>query len=177
MVSALLILGRGREAQARFHKLLPRANDVGLYAEEADTETHAFLGNHPQALTHLTFIEPAVNLDLYNRKGVRGLKGGPAERAKRAVGATGGSEGSVGRVDQDRARRTPALVARLNDAPRVRWMNSEIAGRESGPCYFVGPIFFGVCSALNPLLSLMCFAIAAGFVFDGSYVISAVPFG
>lgn len=115
MVSALLILNRGREAQALFYKLLPHANDVGLYAEEADTGTHAFLGNYPQALTHLAFIEAAVNLDLYNRKGVSGLRGGPAQRAKRAVGATAGVQGvwaalvRTGRVGRLRSSRASMM--------------------------------------------------------------------
>ena len=38
------------------------ANDLGLLAEEADTDTHELLGNYPQAFSHVGLINAAWRL-------------------------------------------------------------------------------------------------------------------
>lgn len=85
LVDALLCTGRADEARSLFERLLDQANDVGLYAEEVDPDSHAFLGNFPQAFTHLALINSAINLDLYETGGGDALLGTHADRIARAA--------------------------------------------------------------------------------------------
>jgi GH15 family glucan-1,4-alpha-glucosidase len=56
------LMGRRKEAMRLFARLKRLANDVGLYAEEYDTEERRMLGNFPQAFSHVALINTAVNL-------------------------------------------------------------------------------------------------------------------
>ena len=49
--------------------MLTYANHLGLFAEEIG-ETGEQLGNFPQAFTHLSLINAAVNLDRYLDQGI-----------------------------------------------------------------------------------------------------------
>lgn len=62
LVEALALAGRVDEAHQAFRRMLDRANDLGLYAEELDPDTGEFLGNFPQAFTHIGLINAALTL-------------------------------------------------------------------------------------------------------------------
>jgi GH15 family glucan-1,4-alpha-glucosidase len=63
MVSALQLCGRGDEAHALMADLADTANDVGVLAEMLDPADGAFLGNLPQALSHLALVNAAITLE------------------------------------------------------------------------------------------------------------------
>lgn len=54
--------GRHEEARDLFEHLLALRNDVGLMAEEYDPQAKTFLGNFPQALSHLALVNTAHSL-------------------------------------------------------------------------------------------------------------------
>ena len=60
---SLLAAGRIDEARAVFEKVIATGNHLGLYSEMLDSASGAYLGNYPQALTHIALIHTARNLD------------------------------------------------------------------------------------------------------------------
>jgi GH15 family glucan-1,4-alpha-glucosidase len=62
LVDALALSGRLDEAHRIFDSLARRANHVGLYAEQIDPRTGHFLGNFPQAFSHLGLLNSALYL-------------------------------------------------------------------------------------------------------------------
>lgn len=62
LVDALALSGRYDEAQEIFAGMVGRANHLGLYAEEFEPHTGAFLGNFPQGFSHIGFINSALYL-------------------------------------------------------------------------------------------------------------------
>lgn len=63
LAGALVAAGRVDEARAIFERLVGFGNGVGLFPEMLDPETGEYLGNYPQAFTHIALIHTARNLD------------------------------------------------------------------------------------------------------------------
>jgi len=63
LVSALVEIGELARARALCEKLLSYASPLALYAEQLDPITGRQLGNFPQAFTHLSQINAALNLN------------------------------------------------------------------------------------------------------------------
>jgi GH15 family glucan-1,4-alpha-glucosidase len=62
LAQALTMIGERERAERVFRRMLRHANHVGLYSEEIDPLTGAFLGNFPQAFTHIALINCAAAL-------------------------------------------------------------------------------------------------------------------
>jgi GH15 family glucan-1,4-alpha-glucosidase len=58
----LNLLGRKEEAQTLFERLVALSNDVGLLSEEYDPTHRRFVGNFPQAFSHLALVSAANQL-------------------------------------------------------------------------------------------------------------------
>jgi GH15 family glucan-1,4-alpha-glucosidase len=63
LVAVLAQQGRTDEAVELYERLLALSNDLGLMAEEYDTERSRLVGNFPQAFTHLALVETAFTLE------------------------------------------------------------------------------------------------------------------
>lgn len=88
MVDALTMSGRIDEAQQLFDGVADRANHLGLFAEEFDPRTGIFLGNFPQAFSHVGLINSALYLG-----GALGREHrAPAPMGSRAHRAEGGHD-------------------------------------------------------------------------------------
>ena len=59
LAQAFALAGRVDEARATFERAAAFVNDVGLLAEEVDTDTGELLGNFPQAFSHIGLINAA----------------------------------------------------------------------------------------------------------------------
>jgi GH15 family glucan-1,4-alpha-glucosidase len=59
MVQNLIGVGRRGEAESLFERLLALRNDAGLLSEEYDPDRGCFMGNFPQALSHIALINAA----------------------------------------------------------------------------------------------------------------------
>jgi alpha,alpha-trehalase len=64
LVSALAVVGELQQARDRMERLLRISSPLGLYAEEFDSGTGRFLGNFPQAFSHLALLDAAARIIL-----------------------------------------------------------------------------------------------------------------
>ncbi len=62
-VGVLALSGNTERARPLFERLLMRANDVGLFAEQIDARSGDQRGNFPQAFTHMSVINHAFRLE------------------------------------------------------------------------------------------------------------------
>jgi GH15 family glucan-1,4-alpha-glucosidase len=62
LVAVLLRQERVEDALALYERLLSLRNDLGLLSEEYDPEGRRFVGNFPQAFTHLALVETTFSL-------------------------------------------------------------------------------------------------------------------
>src|ERR1700710_4432 len=62
LADAYVLAGDIGKAQKLFDRVVAVANDLGLLAEEFDSDEGRQTGNFPQALTHIALINTAHNL-------------------------------------------------------------------------------------------------------------------
>jgi GH15 family glucan-1,4-alpha-glucosidase len=63
LVEAYALAGRVDDAHALMQRLLELTNEVGLLSEEYDPQHRRFIGNFPQAFSHLTLVGAANQLE------------------------------------------------------------------------------------------------------------------
>ncbi len=91
-INHLIKEGELARAESLLDALLQRASPLGLFSEEIDPQTGAFLGNFPQAFSHLGLIGTILNLDLAKRHPAK-ARLPDHEKFQASVGATVGWRG------------------------------------------------------------------------------------
>jgi GH15 family glucan-1,4-alpha-glucosidase len=62
LVDVYMLQERVADAERLFRRLIGLCNDVGLLSEEYDPRTKRFIGNFPQAFSHMALVHSAYNL-------------------------------------------------------------------------------------------------------------------
>ena len=78
LVDNYVLQGRIAEAEALFERLAGLVNDVGLLAEEYDPVARRQVGNFPQAFSHVSLINSALNLSAAQSSAAQGSAAQPA---------------------------------------------------------------------------------------------------
>jgi GH15 family glucan-1,4-alpha-glucosidase len=76
LVDAYVLLGRERDAQELFERLIGLRNDVGLLSEEYDVQQRRMTGNFPQAFSHIGLLNSAFNLTRARKPAVERARAG-----------------------------------------------------------------------------------------------------
>ena len=125
-MDALARSGRLEEAALTFQKMHTYANHLGLYSEEIGL-TGEQLGNFPQAFSHLSLINAAINLDYQLDHGRSGTCGRCWPGSRRLPGARDRNPGR-------RAGVTPvSRLAGPPGRPRFSPVTGEAGGFRRGP--------------------------------------------
>jgi GH15 family glucan-1,4-alpha-glucosidase len=114
LISHLAKEGELERAESLLQELLGRLSPLGLFAEEIDASIGDFLGNFPQAFSHLGLIGAILNLDLARRKPEL-ARLSDHEKFQRTVGPTVGVRGVIAG-----AFRVPTAL-RLLVVSRSKW--------------------------------------------------------
>ncbi len=62
LVDAYVAMGRRREAEKLFERLVGLSNDLGLLSEEYEPRENRLVGNFPQAFSHVALVSAAMSL-------------------------------------------------------------------------------------------------------------------
>ncbi len=93
-INHLIREGHLKRAEEMLDRVIALASPLGLYSEEIDPESCEFLGNFPQAFSHLGLIQSVVNLEgAKKRRGFHALP--DHEKFQRSVGPTVGIKGVI----------------------------------------------------------------------------------
>ena len=102
LADAYIAIGRHADAETLFDRLLALRNDLGLLAEEYDTERGQQIGNYPQAFSHVALINTAFNLTRATHPAEQRARGDVSDvQAPRPPGPPKRPPGSNGRALQE----------------------------------------------------------------------------
>lgn len=94
LIDHLLREGEIARAEKLLEKIIAHASPLGLFAEEIDPATGEFLGNFPQAFSHLGLITAILNVE-QSKRDRKFARLAEHEKFQRSVGVTIGIRGIV----------------------------------------------------------------------------------